>query len=142
MTTNQLLFGQDFEAVIFDFDGTLVDSHEAMLSAYGTWAEEFGISLELLPQFLGMPNTALAEQVLPAELVPTAVARIEQLEVQSPEGVVPLPGALEALRLLGSAAGIATSCTMPLLVARSEAARLELPEVLVTRDQVKSRLVV
>ena len=34
-----------FEAVIFDLDGTLVDSTPAVIRAWDTWASEYGLPL-------------------------------------------------------------------------------------------------
>ena len=33
-----------FEAVIFDLDGTLIDSTPAVLRAWATWASEYGLA--------------------------------------------------------------------------------------------------
>lgn len=126
-----------FRGVIFDLDGTLIDSHPAMLRAYGIWAEEYGVDLAELPQYLGMPNSALAEKVLPADVAVAAGQRIEALEVAETDGVVALPGSREAFAALPREIfAIGTSCTWDLLSARALAAGLDLPPVSVTRDQV------
>lgn len=126
-----------FDAVIFDFDGTLADSHAAMMRAYRTWADEFGVDYSLLGQFTGMPSEAVARAVLPEPHVEAGGLRIEELEVADTDGVVPLPGAYEALRVISDARrAIPTSCTAPLLDARLAAAGLPRPAVVVTRDQV------
>lgn len=130
------LEGKTFDAVIFDLDGTLIDSHAAMIRAYSRWGEEFGVDLSVLPKLLGMPSRVSAELLLDAERVDAGVARIEELEVTDTDGVIALPGAVESLRLLAHRAAIATSCTAPLLHARGTAAGLPFPSVLVTRDQV------
>lgn len=130
------LEGRTFDAVIFDLDGTLIDSHAAMIRAYSVWGEEFGVDLTVLPTLLGMPSRVSAELLLDAERVDEGVARIEELEVTDTDGVIALPGAVESLQLLGSRAAIATSCTAPLLQARGTAAGLPFPSVLVSRDQV------
>lgn len=136
MIAAERLFDRDFDAVIFDLDGTLIDSHEAMVRSYGTWAEEYGVDLAELPQYLGMPNSVMANDLFPSEKAARAVARLEELEVSDAGGVVALPGAIPALTLLGPLAAIATSCTMALFETRSRAAGLPVPEVIVTRDQV------
>ena len=130
------LDGVTFDAVIFDFDGTLADSHAAMVRAYERWAEEFGADLAELPALLGMPSAAVAERLIAEERRAEAEARIEELEVGDAEGVIPLPGAVDALTVLTGRAAIATSCTAPLLDARLAAAGLPRPTVVVTRDQV------
>ncbi|MCC2594593.1 HAD-IA family hydrolase [Tessaracoccus sp. OS52] len=131
------LEGRSFDAVIFDLDGTLINSHAAMLRAYGRWADEYGVDLSLLPALLGMPSAVTAERLLPPELVAAGAARIDELETTDTDGVVALPGARDALVLLGGRAAIATSCTSALMKARVAAAGLPFPEVIVTRDQVE-----
>lgn len=126
-----------FKGVIFDLDGTLIDSHAAMTVAYEVWAGEYHVDLKELPKYLGMPNSVLAEALLPAEQVAEAVGRIEALEVTGTDGVVALPGARHALTTLPSRrVAIGTSCTRDLLTARALAAGLDVPEIAVTRDQV------
>ncbi|MEO7589562.1 MAG: HAD-IA family hydrolase [Arachnia sp.] len=131
------LRGASFDAVIFDLDGTLIDSHVAMVRSYERWADEFGISLERLPHLLGMPSAAVSEALLPPEHVAAATERIEVLEVTDTDGVVALPGAHTAFEILPhTRVAIATSCTTDLMRARLAAARLPFPDVIVTRDQV------
>lgn len=130
------LEGRSFDAVIFDLDGTLIDSHAAMIRAYSRWGEEFGVDLSVLPGLLGMPSRVTAERLLDEDRVDAGVARIEELGVIDTDGVIALPGALESLQQLGHRAAIATSCTTPLMEARVGAAGLPFPGVVVTRDQV------
>lgn len=129
--------GITFDAVIFDLDGTLIDSHVAMNRSYEVWAGEYNISMDRLPALLGMPSAAVSAALVPPEDVESATERIEELEVSDTEGVVPLPGALAALQELPrTRVAIATSCTDALMRARMAAAGLILPNVIVTRDQV------
>lgn len=135
--TTSALSSVSFDAVVFDLDGTLIDSHTAMIRCYATWAAEFNISLDRLPALLGMPSAAVSEALLPPELVEAATHRIEVLEVSDTDGVVALPGALESLQALPrDRIAIATSCTTDLMRARVSAAGLPFPDVIVTRDQV------
>ena len=50
-----------FDAVILDHDGTIVDSRDAMVRAYTRWAGEYGVNLNEMPKYMGMPSRALAE---------------------------------------------------------------------------------
>ena len=128
-----------FDAVILDHDGTIVDSRDAMVRAYTRWAGEYGVNLNEMPKYMGMPSRALAEALVPdAKHWDEAAERIEELEVSDTAGVIPMPGAVDAFRVLpGDAVAIATSCTQPLLDARLHAAGLSHPRVVVTRDQVE-----
>ena len=88
-----------FDAVILDHDGTIVDSHAAMLRAYATWAEEFDVDLEKLPTYLGMPSRALTKALVAEDRWSAAAIRIEELEVTDTAGVAAMPGAAETLRV-------------------------------------------
>ena len=128
-----------FDAVILDHDGTIVDSHDAMVRSYTRWAAEYDVDLTQMPKYMSMPSRALTEALVPdATRWDEAAARIEELEVSDTTGVVPMPGAVDAFRVLpGDAVAIATSCTQPLLDARLHASGLSHPRVVVTRDQVE-----
>lgn len=128
-----------FDAVILDHDGTIVNSHDAMVRAYTRWAEEYGIDLNEMPKYVGMPSRALTEALVPdATRWDEAADRIEDLEVSDTAGVAPMPGVVETFRALpDDAVAIATSCTQILLDARLNAAGLPHPKVVVTRDQVE-----
>lgn len=126
----------EFEAVILDHDGTIVDSETAMYRAYAKWAAEFGVDATELPKYIGMPSAAISEILVPGRSQ-YAADRIEQLEVEDTDGVTAMPGAMTALTALpADAVAIATSCTSPLLRARMAAAGLPAPRVVVTRDDV------
>lgn len=126
-----------FDAVVFDFDGTVGDSHAAMVRAYLTWAHQYGIDPHTLRNYTGLPSRTIAEALLPADLVDEAAARIEELEVEDVDGVIALPGAAEAFAAVpDERRAIATSCTAPLLNARLAETGLPRPTVVVTVDQV------
>lgn len=135
-TTLGPLTGLTFAAVIFDMDGTLVDSTPAVVRSWALWAVEQGIDPNRLAGFHGVPAAAVVAALLDAEAVPAALARITELETADVDGVVPLPGTVDALSTLGGCAAIATSCTRDLAAVRIAASGIPAPAVVVTVDDV------
>jgi sugar-phosphatase len=126
-----------FEAVIFDMDGTLIDSTPAVVRAWNTWTSEYGLPPMDLRTHHGTPSASVVRAVMPEHLHEAAMQRIMDLEIADLHDIVVLPGAVEALASLASAKNaIATSCTVPLAQARIAASQLVPPSVVVTADDV------
>ncbi|MBW8821353.1 MAG: HAD family hydrolase [Streptomyces sp.] len=128
------------EALLFDNDGTLVSSLESVHRCWTRWAEEFGITAEEFArvELHGRPAVEIAADLLPADIVPQALARIEQLEVEDvPNGGVHLlPGTRAFLDALPADRwAVVTSATRRLAEARLEAVGI-LPKTLVAADDV------
>jgi sugar-phosphatase len=130
--------GRVFDAVLFDLDGTLVDSGDAVVRSWVTWATENGIAPERLHGFHGMPAAQILAELVSPELLPAASERLEQLEVGDVDDIVQLPGAARALADVDPArCAIVTSCTAPLAAARIAAAGVWSPAVVVTASDVE-----
>ncbi|PRX92277.1 sugar-phosphatase [Allonocardiopsis opalescens] len=126
------------EAVLFDMDGTLVDSTAVTVECWTRWAAEYGVGREEFARVHahGRPSAEIIADLLPAGEVAAANRRIEELEVAAAEGVRVLPGTRELLAALPARRwAVVTSCTAPLAEARLAAAGIEPPE-LVTADDV------
>jgi sugar-phosphatase len=127
------LAGRVFAAVLFDLDGTLIDSTPAVERSWRTAAAEFGVPLEF-GTFHGIPAAQAVPMVLGESNTEAGIARLTELELTDTEGITALPGAAEALAGVADRAAIATSCTAPLARVRVDAAGLTPPAVLVTAD--------
>ncbi len=136
-TTPSPVWDRTFDAVIFDMDGTLVDSTPAVRRAWTTWAVEHQVTAEQLLGHHGKPSAGVVRSLIAPAGQDAAVARINELELADVHDIVVLPGAAESLAALASArVAIATSCDRPLAAARIGAAGVVAPDVLVTVDDV------
>lgn len=132
------LGGRTFAAVLFDMDGTLIDSIPVVIRSWLRWAEEHGLEPSALQGFHGVPAAAIVARLLPEGRHELALQRITELELADTDGITVLPGAAEALAELSpDHCAIATSCTTPLAAVRIEATGLRVPRVLVTADDVE-----
>ncbi|MFE0185204.1 HAD family hydrolase [Streptomyces olivaceus] len=128
------------QALLFDNDGTLVSSLASVQRCWTRWAGEYGITAEQFGrvELHGRPAAEIAADLLPAALVPQAVARIEQLEVKDvPNGGVHLlPGTRDFLDALPADRwAVVTSATRRLAEARLDAVGI-LPKTLVAADDI------
>ena len=135
------LEGRCFAAVLFDNDGTLVDSTPAVERSWLRWAEEYGVDPSLLGRHHGVPAAgiiaALAPQLSDADAA-AALARITEIETADTDDVVALAGAVAAVEaLLPHRCAVVTSATRGLGLARLAAAGITLPDVVVTFDDVE-----
>ncbi|WP_432520052.1 HAD-IA family hydrolase [Kineococcus sp. SYSU DK006] len=128
-----------YAAVLFDMDGTLVDSTAAIARCWTTWAVEHGVTGEQLAAAAGhgRPAPEIAADLVGAERAEQAAARIAELEVADVDDIVQLPGVPDLLAgLPADRWAVVTSCSAPLAAARMGAAGLPTPPRLVTFDDV------
>jgi mannitol-1-/sugar-/sorbitol-6-phosphatase len=126
-----------FAAVLFDLDGTLVDSTAVVERSWRRWTAEFGIELRGFGSWHGIPAAQMVQSMLPEAQWADGARRIIELELSDVEGLVVLPGAKAALAAVaGARAAIVTSCVQQLAAVRLAAAGLRAPDVVVTADQV------
>ncbi|MGR4855042.1 HAD family hydrolase [Streptomyces sp. LARHCF252] len=128
------------QALLFDNDGTLVSPLDSVDRCWTRWAAEYGITAQEFArvELHGRPAAEIAADLLPAEIVPQAVARIEDLEVEDvPNGGVHLlPGTRAFLGSLPAERwAVVTSATRRLAEARLDAVGI-LPKTLVAADDI------
>jgi sugar-phosphatase len=131
------VFAADFDALICDLDGTLVDSTATVARIWGQLADEFGFDSAAAQSNHGMTSLNLISKVVGADQVASAHARVTELEATDTEDVTMLAG---AGALLGSvpkrASAIVTSGGVTVASARMVAAGLPPVDVLITADDV------
>ncbi|MER5885849.1 HAD family hydrolase [Streptomyces sp. NPDC001941] len=131
------------EALLFDNDGTLLSSMESVYRCWTRWAGEYGIQAEDFArvELHGRPAVEIIADLLPAERVPGALRRIEQLEVEDVAGgVTVLPGTLALLASLPRERwAVVTSATRPLAEARLREAGIDAPLLIAADDITRGK---
>lgn len=123
--------------LLFDMDGTLVNSIPAVEHAWSIWAEEEGLELPETLSFHGRTALDLVRSFVPADRVERAAERINVLESTSTQPIPSLPGALELLESLPRDRwAIVTSAARVVARARLAAGGIPLPDHLVTGSDV------
>jgi sugar-phosphatase len=145
-----LMVDKAFDALLFDMDGTLLDSITAAERVWGKWAKKFDLDVPaFLPTIHGkQPITTITALNLPGVDPSAEAAEITAAEIEDVEGIRAIGGAnafLDALSLVNSGPAnrppakwaIVTSSTHKLALRRLEADGIPVPPVLITAEDVK-----
>ncbi len=130
------------KGVLFDLDGTLIDSTPAITRSWSAVLNEIGISLDVLPSLHGSPSKQSLRRLLPEsdeKEINHWAKKIEDLEVDDTDGIILLPGARELFQFLDECSiewFIVTSCTRDLGTSRANSVGLTLPPKSVFFDDV------
>jgi mannitol-1-/sugar-/sorbitol-6-phosphatase len=130
-------------AVLLDMDGTLVDSSAVVERIWTEWAIDHSLDpADVLPVVHGRQSHESMAMLLPDRPHAQNLAENDTMverETADVQGIAAVPGAAE---LLGSLAGVphalVTSATVPLARARMTAARLAMPRITVTAEDVSA----
>ncbi len=126
--------------LLFDMDGTLLDSTAPMTRVWGRWADRHG--LEHTRVLSAIHGRRAVESIGSFNLVGVDAQRearwIEDEEVEDVAGINPIAGAVEFLkRIPRHQWAVVTSAPVRLAMARLGAAGIALPDVMVTGDDVE-----
>ena len=124
-------------AILFDFDGVLVDSTPVVAAQYTRWANEHGLPAEALVKFAhGVRTIEVVRQWAPHLDAEQETRRIEEREAED-LAVIVMPGAIQLLQSIPHGRwGIVTSGGRLLASTRIRVLGLPEPAVLVTADDV------
>jgi sugar-phosphatase len=128
----------DCSAILFDLDGVLVDSTGSVTRQWELWAQEKGIDPRKVVEIShGVRTIEVVRQLTPHLDAEAEVRRIEKREADDHDGIAVMPGAAELLKSLPhSRWGVVTSGTLYLATSRLRLAKLPIPRVLVSADDV------
>ncbi len=130
----------DVQAILFDIDGTLVDSTGAVERAWRTWAARREIDADTILRVChGRRSEDTIARFLPDVHRAAAVSELAQLELSDLDDVVALPATQTLLKRLPDDRWAAvTSGSRSLMQARLRAAGLPLPDVLISAEAVSA----
>ena len=128
------------DAILFDIDGTLVDSTAAVVRTWTTWAAGRGLdAAEILRVCHGRRTEDTLVLFLAPEQHAVALSELAQLERADVHDVIALPGTQPLLRRLPADRWAAvTSGSRDIMEARLTASGLPVPEVLVSAETVSA----
>jgi sugar-phosphatase len=127
------------DAILFDMDGTLVDSTICVESTWRTWATRHNLDIgKLLQVAHGRQNHETIRLIAPHLNTPEEIASLVRAEEECQDGIVAVPGARDLVDMLSlDCWGVVTSAWRRLAEIRLQCAGLPLPDVLITADEVK-----
>ncbi|MFC0402515.1 HAD-IA family hydrolase [Paraburkholderia rhizosphaerae] len=127
------------KCVLFDMDGTLLDSRAPMHRAYIEWANRYGLDPELVvreAQGRRTIDTMRALAPAGADVEADALALMRR-EYDDTDGIIEVPGAGALLHTLPAHRwAVVTSADRALALKRLEAAGLPAPQLLVSAEDV------
>jgi sugar-phosphatase len=126
------------KAILFDMDGVLVNSGNAVERVWRKWAVEHKLDPEYVIEHAHGRRSAETLRVVAPELeADQENLKVEQMEIEDKEGIIAVPGATELLRSLPPERfTIVTSATPALALARLQYVGIPVPDHFITADDV------
>lgn len=132
----------DFNGVLLDMDGTLVNSNAVVEQIFTEFAHEYNLDLEyVLSHAHGLQTLDQIRLFLPdssKEVHDRIEKEMDLKEVERAEGVVEIPGAIRFVGTLIEQAvplAIVTSASREVAIARMNAAGVPVPALMITADE-------
>ena len=125
--------------LLFDMDGTLIDSHAPMVRAYTEWAHRYGLDpATVVFEAQGRRTIDTIRLLAPAGVdVEADAAAVARREREDLDGVVAIPGAAALLESIPAGRwALVTSADRGLAITRLEAAGLPLPSQVIGAEDV------
>ncbi|KAF0814189.1 Sugar phosphatase YfbT [Andreprevotia sp. IGB-42] len=131
---------RNFAAVLFDMDGTLIDSTPVIELVWRRWAERHGVDVPLLMSKIhGRRGQEVIPEVAPHLDVQEEVRQLLAEEAVTLDGTTAIAGVQAMLASLGGARwSIVTSATHALAAAKLGFVGLAIPEHVIGGDDVKN----
>ena len=125
-------------AILFDLDGVLCDSTEAVDREWREWAARKGVDGDAIMAIShGVRTVEVIRRVAPHLDAVAEAAAIENHEAHDQRGVVVMPGAVELVQSIPSGRwGVVTSGSRLLAANRLRHCGVPVPEAMVTSDDV------
>jgi mannitol-1-/sugar-/sorbitol-6-phosphatase len=126
------------KAIIFDLDGTLVDSIECVEKTWNTWCKKYNISLDKFsPAMHGITSYQTIKTIAPDLDTDKVVVEFDEIELKQTEGLKLIPKADKILNELPPEKwAIATSGSKKLATTRLSYIGLPIPKIMITADDI------
>lgn len=137
--SNMVSLERVYDKVIFDMDGTLVDSSAAVEGAWRNWALKHRVSLEKIMEVAhGRRTQEVVQRFAPQGIdVEREASELEATESGDANDIRAVAGALELLRWIPDGDwAVVTSASRQLASRRLQAAGLPVPDLLISADDV------
>ena len=125
-------------AILFDLDGVLVDSTRSVARQWTLWAKENNLDPAALLEIAhGRRTIEVIQELTPHLAADSEVRKIEAREAADTDGVTVMPGAKDLIAAIPQGRWcVVTSGTRLLATSRLQLARIPIPQVLISADDV------